>query len=215
MDTYTYQIGNNLYVNLTNRCSNRCTFCVRDQSAQYEGYSLWLKDGEPTVRQIVNEIGDPRRYDEIVFCGYGEPTYRFDEMLSICDYVHANGGKTRLNTNGHLLLIHGKEIAVGLKERMAGKLDGINVSMNAPDGESYHKLCRPVFDREGTEGYEAMVLFAALMKEFGENVWFSVVDCIGEKQLAGCRRNAAILGIPLRVRKMIGKEEQNGKSRKA
>jgi len=203
MDTYTYQIGNNLYINLTNRCSNRCAFCVRDQSAQYEGYSLWL-EREPTAKEVTERIGDPKRYDEIVFCGYGEPTYRLDELLEICDYVHANGGKTRLNTNGHLLLIHGKEIAAGLKERMAGKLDGINVSMNAPDGESYHKLCRPVLDREGTESFEAMILFAVLMKEFGENVWFSVVDCIGKEQLSKCRRNAEMLGIPLRVREMIG-----------
>ena len=66
MNTFTYQIGNNLYINLTNRCSNRCTFCVRDQSAQYEGYSLWL-DSEPSVEDVVKEIGDPAQYEEIVF----------------------------------------------------------------------------------------------------------------------------------------------------
>lgn len=197
MDTYTYRIGDNLYVNLTNRCSNRCTFCVREQGAEYEGYSLWLKDGEPTAEQVIREIGDPVRYHEIVFCGYGEPTYRLAEMLTVCDWVRAHGGKTRLNTNGHGNLIQGKSIA----KELATHLDGINVSLNAPDAEAYSAICKPCFP----QAFEALLRFAGEVKEAGGNVWFSVVDCIGEEQVNACKALAAKIGVPLRVREMIGK----------
>lgn len=196
MDIYTYRIGDNLYVNLTNRCSNRCAFCVREQGAQYEGYSLWLTGGEPTAEQVIREIGDPARYREIVFCGYGEPTYRLAEMLEICDYVHAHGGKTRLNTNGHGSLINGESVA----KRLAEHLDGINVSLNAPTAEAYTALCKPCFP----QAFEGLLRFAGEVKEAGGNVWFSVVDCIGEAQVNACRALAAKVGVPLRVREMIG-----------
>ena len=109
MDTYTYVIGKNCYVNLTNRCTNRCTFCVRNDKQTFEGYSLWLKEGEPNAQQVIDGIGDPKKYDEIVFCGYGEPTYRLDVMLAVCDWVHERGGKTRLNTNGHGSIINQRD----------------------------------------------------------------------------------------------------------
>lgn len=196
MDTYTYKIGENLYINLTNRCSNRCAFCVRDQSAEYEGYTLWLKDGEPCAEQVIKAIGNPAEYNEIVFCGYGEPTYRLEEMLKICDYVHSRGGKTRLNTNGHGSLINGRNIAFEL----AGKLDGVNISLNAPDVKNYNAVCLPQV--EGA--FEAMLQFAEDCKKAGVNCWFSVVDCIGREQLDGCRKIAQDVGIPLRVREYIG-----------
>lgn len=195
MDTHAYKIGENLYINLTNRCSNRCTFCVRDQSAEYEGYSLWLKEGEPSVEQVIKAIGNPAQYNEIVFCGYGEPTYRLDAMLKICDYVHANGGKTRLNTNGHGSLINGRNIA----PELAGKLDGVNISLNAPDSESYNAVCCPLVEN----AYESLLQFAKDCKAAGVNCWFSVVDCIGEEQLNRCRKIAQSAGIPLRVREYI------------
>ena len=195
MDTYTYQIGNNLYINLTNRCSNRCTFCVRDGKETYEGYSLWLKGGEPTAEEVAAQIGDPKRYGEIVFCGFGEPTYRLRDMLTLCDYVHGAGGKTRLNTNGHGCLIFGENIVPLLKNR----LDGINISLNAPSKEEYDALCRPQV--EGA--FEGMLNFARECRAAGLNAWFSVVDLIGEEKIARCRKIAEEVGIPLRVREMI------------
>lgn len=195
MDTYVYEIGKNLYINLTNKCSNRCTFCVRNQSDQYEGYSLWLKNGEPSAEQIIKAIGTPEKYEEVVFCGYGEPTYRLNTMLEICDYIHANGGRTRLNTNGHGSLINGRSIT----SELVGKLDRINISLNAPNSEAYTEVCRPLVKR----AYEAMLQFAMDCIAAGINVWFSVVDCIGESQLRECQMIAAKIGIPLRVRKFI------------
>lgn len=196
MDTYAYKIGQNLYINFTNRCSNRCTFCVRDQSGEYEGYSLWLKNGEPSAEQVKKAIGNPAEYDEIVFCGYGEPTYRLAVMLEICEYVHARGGKTRLNTNGHGSMINGRNIA----PELAKMIDGVNISLNAPDLESYNDVCRPLVDG----AFEGMLQFARDCKAAGVNCWFSVVDCIGEAQLEKCRKIANGVGIPLRVREFIG-----------
>ena len=196
MDTYVYQIENNLYVNLTNRCTNRCTFCVRNGKEQFEGYSLWLKEGEPTAAQVIDCIGDPARYGEIVFCGFGEPTYRLDDMLKICAWVHANGGKTRLNTNGHGSIINQRDIA----PELAKALDGVNISLNAPDAHTYRKLCRPLY---ADMAFDSVLFFARSCKESGVNCWFSVVDLIGDEAIAGCRALADEIGIPLRVRKTI------------
>lgn len=193
-DTYAYQIGDNLYLNLTNRCSNRCAFCVRDQNAEYEGYSLFLKS-EPTAEQAIGLIKDPARYREIVFCGYGEPTYRLNEMIRICDYVHANGGKTRLNTNGQGNLIHGGDIVPALK----GKLDFVNISLNAPTAAEYDELCRPRLPN----AFEGLLTFAESCKRTGVDCRFSAVDCIGEEKIRLCRDLAEKSGIPLLVRKMI------------
>lgn len=191
---FTYKIGENLYINLTNRCTNRCAFCVRDQSATYEGYPLWLKK-EPTVQEIIAQIDEPKNYNEIVFCGYGEPTYRLDDMLEICAYVHQKSGKTRLNTNGHGSVINGFDIAPKLK----GNLDAINISLNAPDEARYYKLCVPQIEN----AYGALLQFAKSCKQNGLNAWFSVVDCIGKAQVEACKKLAEEAGLPLRVREMI------------
>lgn len=195
-DVYTYRIGENLYVNLTNRCSNNCTFCVRNGKSEYEGYPLWLKNGEPTAEQVIAEIPDPAAYREIVFCGFGEPTYRLDAMLKISDYVHEKGGRTRLNTNGHGSMLNRRDIAPELK----GRLDGINISLNAPDSRRYEKLCRPVYPQMAFDG---MLFFAKACKEEGLNCWFSVVDCIGKEQVEACKALAEEIGIPLKIREMI------------
>lgn len=194
-DTYTYQIGENLYINLTNRCSNACTFCVRNGKEEYEGHALWLKGGEPTVEQVTAEIGDPKRYQEIVFCGFGEPTYRLEALLKICKYVHQNGGKTRLNTNGHGSAIQKRDIAPLLK----GALDGINISLNAPTEDEYDRVCLPKIE----SAYGEMLDFARACKREGINCWFSVVDCIGKEQVQACRKVAESVGIPLRIRELI------------
>lgn len=194
MDTYTYLIGNNLYINLTNRCSNRCTFCVREGKTEFEGYSLWLKE-EPTAERVIEEIGDPSRYGEIVFCGFGEPTYRLEAMLEVCAFVHSRGGKTRLNTNGHGSVINGKNIAPLLK----GSVDTVNISLNAPNAEEYVSVCRPQI----ADAYGALLDFARACKESGVNALFSVVDCIGKEAVENCQRLADEIGLPLRVREFI------------
>lgn len=194
-DTYTYQIGENLYINLTNRCTNRCEFCVRNGKETYEGHALWLKGGEPSAEQIIEEIGDVKAYSEIVFCGFGEPTERLPELLEIATHVHNLGGKTRLNTNGHGNAINGKSIP----RLLLHKIDAVNISLNAPTEREYEKICRPLIPN----AYGEMLAFAKDCVECGLRAWFSVVDVIGEEKVKACQKIAEKVGIPLRVRKFI------------
>ena len=196
MDTYVYRIGKNLYVNLTNRCSNRCTFCVRNGKETFEGYSLWLRDGEPSAEQVEEALGGCD-CEEVVFCGFGEPTYRLGAMLEVCDYVHLHGKRTRLNTNGHGSIINERDIA----PELVGKLDGINISLNVSNAKLYEKLCRPLYP---DMAFDSMLFFAQACRDNGLNCWFSVVDCIGAAEVEACRALAQRVGIPLRVRPMIG-----------
>ena len=198
-DTYLYSLDGNLYVNLTNKCSNGCDFCVRNERSSYFGNYLWLKNGDPTAEKVISVAkgyGDLTRFKEVVFCGFGEPTYRMQEMLALCDYFHEKGLKTRLNTNGQGELINKRDIT----QELVGKIDFVNVSLNASNAELYKKICRSQF---GENGFGAMVEFAKECKRQGVNVRFSIVDCIGEEEVDACKALADSVRVPLYVRDYI------------
>lgn len=198
-DTYAYVLDGNLYINLTNKCSNGCDFCVRNERVSYYGNYLWLRHGEPTPEKViaqVNGLGDITRFKEAVFCGFGEPTYRVAEMVVLCDYFHSKGLSTRLNTNGQGNLINKRDIVPDLK----GKIDLVNVSLNASCVEKYQPICRSQF---GESGFEALIEFAKLCKRNGVNCRFSIVDCIGEEEVEACKRLAESVRIPLYIRSYI------------
>ena len=198
-DTYVYVLDGNLYINLTNKCSNGCSFCVRNERASYYGNYLWLRHGDPTAEKVIAAIGglgDVKRFKEAVFCGFGEPTYKMAELAAVADWVHAQGLPTRLNTNGQGNLINKRDIVPELK----GRIDLVNVSLNASSAEKYQPICRSMF---GENGFAAMIEFARLCKRNGVNCRFSVVDCIGEEEVAACKRLAEGVGVPLYVRKYI------------
>ena len=192
-------LDGNLYVNLTNKCSNGCSFCVRNERTSYYGNYLWLRHGEPTAEKVIaaaNSMGDLTKYNEAVFCGFGEPTYRVAEMVELCDYFHEKGLKTRLNTNGQGNLINKRDIVPELK----GKIDLVNVSLNASCFEKYQPICRSQF---GESGFSGMIEFAKRCRQKGVACRFSVVDCIGEAEVEACKRLADSVKIPLYVRKYI------------
>ena len=198
-DTYVYTLDGNLYINLTNKCSNACDFCVRNERSSYYGNYLWLKNGDPTVEKVIaaaNGFGDLSRFNEVVFCGFGEPTYKVAEMVALCDFFHEKGLKTRLNTNGQGNLINKRDIVPDLKD----KIDFVNVSLNASCYEKYQPICRSQFKEAGFEG---MIEFAKLCRRNGVNCRFSIVDCIGEEEVAACKCLADSVKIPLYVRKYI------------
>lgn len=198
-DTYAYTLDGNLYINLTNKCSNGCDFCVRNERASYYGNYLWLKNGDPTVEKViaaVNGFGDLSRFKEVVFCGFGEPTYKVAEMVALCDYFHEKGLSTRLNTNGQGNLINKRDIVPDLK----GKIDFVNISLNASCAEKYQPICRSQF---GESGFAGLIEFAKLCKRNEINCRFSIVDCIGEEEVEACKRLAESVRIPLYVRKYI------------
>ncbi len=137
--SYTYQIGKSLYINVTNRCNADCIFCDRKGEAVISGYNLKMdKSQEPPAEKYIEEIGDPKQYDEIVFCGYGEPTIRWDVVKEVAKYVKEKGGKTRLNTDGHGNFINKRDITPELK----GLIDTVSISLNSTDPQQYAKLMR-------------------------------------------------------------------------
>ncbi len=198
-DTYVYTLDGNLYINLTNKCSNGCDFCVRNERSSYYGNYLWLRHGEPTVEKVIaaaNAMGDISRFKEVVFCGFGEPTYKVAEMVALCDYFHGKGLKTRLNTNGQGNLINKRDIVPDLK----GKIDFVNISLNASCTEKYQPICRSQF---GEAGFAGLIEFAKICRKNEVPCRFSIVDCIGEEEIEACKRLAESVKIPLYVRKYI------------
>lgn len=195
----TYPLKTGLYVNLTNRCPCACTFCLRKNASGVFGTdSLWL-EREPTVEEVNASIDaqDMSGLDEVVFCGYGEPTERLDDLLAVARHVRGKYPhcRIRVNTNGLADLIHGRRTAPELE----GLVDTVSVSLNTPDPAEYEKICHPKF---GAGSWQAMVDFAKDCRAFVPDVVMTVVDVPVtslEKQ-AECRRLTESLGVRLRVR---------------
>jgi TatD DNase family protein len=187
-----YRIRDSLYLNITNRCTNVCSFCVKFRSDFVKGHRLRLSN-EPTEEEIISEIGDPSRYSEVVFCGYGEPLQRLDTVKNVAAWVKRHNGKVRINTNGHANLIHKRDILPELK----GLVDSISISLDAQDQETYDRLCRPVF----REAYPEVLRFIAGAKEYIPEVQVTVVELEGV-DIAKCREIADRIGVNLRIRKL-------------
>lgn len=191
---YTYQLQDSLYINLTNRCTNSCVFCIR-KKPEGMGVDLWL-DREPSSEDVINEIPNPNLYKEIVFCGYGEPTIRLPQLIQIGTYLQDYKTKVRLNTNGHGSLIWGKNIV----PELAGLIDSVSISLNAKDVEQYNKLCKP---ENKEQSYDAIVDFISECKIHIPEVWITVVDIISAYDIEVCREIAKKLGTNFRVRHTI------------
>ena len=197
MMTITYPVKNGIYVNMTNRCPCACTFCLRKNGDSIFGSDpLWL-DREPTVQEICESIDtwDLKEYEEIVFCGYGEPTERLDDLLKVAKYIKSKSNiKIRINTNGLADLIWGEKTAPKLK----GLIDTVSVSLNTTNKEDYLKIVRPKF---GIESYDAMLSFTKDCTEFVPNVVMTVVDVVTTKEEQEiCKKICESVGSKLRVR---------------
>lgn len=194
--TLLYPIRNSLYVNITNLCCCKCVFCIRNITDSVGGSdSLWL-DHEPTMEELKQELEkfDLDDYEEVVFCGYGEPLMRINEVVEFAKYIKSKKNiKTRINTNGLADLIHKKKTAVLLKDA----IDSVSISLNAPNEKVYLKVTQPAF---GIKSFDAMLQFAKDCKVCVKEVCFSVVDEISDKEIQESQELADSLGIPLRVR---------------
>jgi TatD DNase family protein len=186
----SYKIRDNLYLNVTNRCTNVCKFCIKFHTDYVKGHHLRLKK-EPTLEEIIEAIGDPKQYREIVFCGYGEPFLRFDLIKAVAKWIKEKGGKVRINTNGHGNIIHGRKV---LKE-LQGLVDSISISMNAPDKETYNKICNPIYQN----AFEEVIDFIKDAKEYVPYVQVTVVNVKGV-DIKKCEELANSLGVKLKVR---------------
>lgn len=194
---YTY--AGSAYMNITNKCPCACVFCIRaNGDGLGSAESLWLKK-DPTIDEIKAEIDnfDFSPYNEVVFCGYGEPMQALDNLIEAAKYLKEKHSlKIRLNSNGLGDLVNGKPTA----HLLEGIVDSISISLNAPDADSYQRVTRSKF---GSEAFPALLKFAEDCKKYIPSVKFTVVDVISEEEIERCKKIADDMGIPLRVREWI------------
>lgn len=191
---YTY--NNQVYANITNRCDCSCQFCIRTHRDSIgEADNLWHKS-EPTFEEIKKAMDefDFEGYEELVFCGYGEPTCALENLLASAAYAKEKYGvKIRLNTNGLANLYHKRNVVPDL----AKVIDSVSISLNAPTAEKYQEVTRPQFEN----AFPAMLEFATLAKEAFSHTQLSIVDVLPEEEIKECQRIADERGIYLKIRK--------------
>ena len=192
-----YDYFGGLYLNITNKCPNACEFCIRNfTNSLGDADSLVLKQ-DPTIEEVKAELErwDVRSYDEVVFCGYGEPTERLPEVLDLARHIKAKYGRQiRINTNGLADLIWGRPTAPDLKN----VIDAVSVSMNEADAQKYYDLCHPRF---GLQSYDAVIKYIEDVRAYVPYVAVSVVTgAISQESVAICREKARQLGVVFKLR---------------
>ena len=194
----SYEIGSKLYLNITNKCPCNCTFCIRNNGdGAYGSDPLWLEH-QPGAEEVAADLKkrDLDSYEEIIFCGYGEPTNEFEILKETARYIKSvTQTPLRLNTNGLGSLINKRDIAPELE----GLIDTVSVSLNASDAQAYDAVTRPSF--KGVNCFEEMLRFAKEASKYVPNTMLTVVDVIGEEEIAKSQAVADKVGIKLRVRK--------------
>jgi len=193
--TIAYEIKEKLYLNITNRCTNACSFCIRNNNVGV-GFDLWL-DHEPQSAEVIAAIGDASKYSEVVFCGYGEPLLRPEIVQEVARHLKFSYPDIiiRINTNG----LAEKALEQEFLPDLQGLIDVISISLNASDAESYYKLCKPSV---GIDAFDAMLAFARKSKLYIPRVILSVVD-LSEIDIEACKKISEDIGAELRVRTKI------------
>ncbi|MEJ2454610.1 MAG: TatD family nuclease-associated radical SAM protein [Candidatus Thiodiazotropha sp.] len=188
----SYQIDNTLYLSITDRCTLECAFCPKTHGdMRVKGYDLTF-DHRPTAEEIIASIDDPARYDEVVFCGYGEPTMRLNVLLEVARNIKARGGRVRVNTDGLSNLVHKHDTL----PEMAECVDALSVSLNAQNREVYDRHCRP--NLPGS--YEAMLAFLREAPKYIGDVTATAIEGLEGVDIAACEAIAKELGIKFRRR---------------
>ena len=206
-NTFAYIVGDNIYLNITNRCTNDCTFCLRNNGdAAYGSNPLWLEH-EPTADEVLIQVKDIffDNCQSFVFCGYGEPTCRFQTLIKTAKQLKNKYPNIpiRLNTNGQSELINSIEYT----SQLFGLIDSVSISMNSSNEDDYDELCRPVF---GKKAFSAMIEFGKHCVGNIPTVQFSVVEeTLSEDDIKKCREITDKIGAKLRVRKFISENDKN------
>ena len=199
--TIAYAVGRNLYLNITNRCPCACTFCIRTMcDGAYGSDPLWLEH-EPSMEEIRAALDkeDLSQYEEVVFCGYGEPACRWDDMMWLCDKIKENGSHfIRINTNGLADLITGRNAALELD----GKVDAVSVSLNASTAEGYEAICHSQY---GLQAFPAILKFTSTAVFNVPHVRMTVVSTMPKEEIDACKRVCEKIGADFFVREYIDK----------
>lgn len=188
----SYRIRNSLYLNITNRCTNACVFCAKRDDFHVKGHYLKLP-AEPGVEEVLAEVGDPASYDEIVFCGFGEPFLRLAEVKAIARALKSRGARVRVNTDGLADLVHGRSVP----PELAGLVDALSVSLNAPDAETYARICP---NRFGASAFPAILGFLREAVRHIPSVQATAVALPGLDPEAVRRVAESIPGVTFRLR---------------
>ena len=192
MQTVSYTIGNRLYLNITDRCTLACRFCPKHNgSHRVHDYDLTL-DHRPTQAEILAAIDDPAAYDEVVFCGYGEPTLRLRVLLDTARHIKDGGGRVRVNTDGLANLVHKRNVLPD----MADCVDALSISMNAHDETTYQRHCVPALPGS----FAAMRAFVRLAPRYVADVTATAIDGLDGVDIAACSRAADDAGAAFRRR---------------
>ena len=203
MMTISYEYEGALYINLTNRCDCACVFCLRHNGHKGSIYAddLWLEH-EPTREEALDDLRrrDLPSYRELVFCGFGEPMFRTDDILWLVDRLKEEVPglpPVRINTNGHANLIQGRDVTADL----AGRIDTVSISLNGSTAEEYCAVTQP---KDGVRGWEAMLDFTRRATAYVPHVVMTIVDKDKTpEEIQRCRTLAESLGARLRVRAYI------------
>jgi TatD DNase family protein len=186
-----YPIRNSLYLNITNLCSNSCCFCVRNYTDFVKGHNLRL-DHEPSCQEVIGSLNHLENYEEVVFCGYGEPTIRLNLLKEVAKFLKSENAKVRLDTNGQGNLIHKRNIV----PELAGLIDTVSISLNVDDSKKYDQSCKSEF---GENTFEKVIDFAKQCKRLLPKTILTFLDMPGV-DLKRCEKIAKELGVELRIR---------------
>jgi TatD family-associated radical SAM protein len=209
--TIAYEYHNSLYLNITNRCPNLCVFCIKNKwNMDYRGYNLKLLK-EPSVEDIKVDVEKNflnKNYDEIVFCGYGEPTMRWDTAKEFIMAVRSGSVKSvppkiriRINTNGLGNLINKRDITLEMK----GLVDALHISLNTRSREQWVKLMQP-FNDYRDNGFDSVIDFIKRAKESVKEVIVTAVE-LEEVDIKAVENLANLLGVGFRRRPLLDYEE--------
>lgn len=195
MNTYVYEYKDNLYFNLTNKCSNHCAFCIRQKNdGELYEKGLWLAN-EPKFSDVIEQIPQElSKYNGFVFCGYGEPTCNLDMLIKIATYLKKYNKIIRLNTNGQGNLINKTNII----PKLADCIDVVSVSLNASDAEKYNEICKSIF---GNDAYKELLNFCKECKQAGITTKVTIVDNIGADEIIKCKALCKENELDLDIRK--------------
>ena len=198
-NTLVYSLEGKTYINLTNRCTNSCIFCLRQDKNDVCGQDMWLDNEDFSAQDVIEQLKNFEITSEIVFCGYGEPLLKLEILKEVAKYIKQNYPETkiRINTNGHANYVYKRNIVLELK----GLVDKISVSLNASSAEEYNELSKPKFDNV----YDEVKKFIKCCSEDGIQTDASIVDGYKGRRLdvEKCRLIAQELGANLRVREWI------------
>ncbi|HID44985.1 MAG TPA: radical SAM protein [Chromatiaceae bacterium] len=195
MTQIAYPIRNSLYLNITDRCTLECRFCPKhtEQGPVVHDFDLSL-DHRPEASEIIQAIGNPADYDEIVFCGFGEPTLRFKVLMEVARWVKAHGGTVRINTDGLANLVNKRDVL----PEMQGVVDSLSVSMNAQSPDIYSRHCQPALPGS----WEAMLAFLEEAPTYIPEVTATAIEGLEDVDIQACEQLAKQRGVAFRRRQL-------------